>query len=210
MKNNQKLSILFWHRKSKADETGSAPIMCRITVDSSEAEFSIGKKIQAKYWNSKAKRAYGCQQAKQFNSRINQIETDLERHFLKLQFEYDHITPMMVRNIYKGLAANHKPGEARALKESRTCTLLELTDQHVKNFIEMVRKGIRSAETLRQWKATRNKIAEFIIMNYRSADLDLERIDYSFATKFYKYLTIEREKVIGEADQEHQTAPIYR
>jgi len=68
----------------------------------------------------------------------------------------------------------------------------------------MVRKGIRSAETLRQWKATRNKIAEFITKTYRTADLDLESIDYSFATKFYKYLTIEREKVIGEAAAKKQ------
>ena len=49
MKNNQKLSVRFWHRKSKADETGSAPIMCCITVDTSNTEFSIGKKIPAKY-----------------------------------------------------------------------------------------------------------------------------------------------------------------
>lgn len=204
MKNNQKLSVLFWHRKSKADETGSAPIMCRITVDSSEAEFSIGKKIPAKYWNMKTKRVSGCQEAKMLNSRIKQIETDLERHFFKLQFEFDYITPIMVRNVYKGLPADYKPGDGQASKENRTYTLLELTDQYVQNFSEMVRKGIRSAETLRQWKATRNKIAEFIVKVYHSADLDLDRIDYSFATKFYKYLTIEREKVIGEAAAKKQ------
>jgi len=204
MKNNQKLTVLFWHRKSKADETGSAPIICRITVDSSEAEFSIGKKIPAKNWNSKTKRVYGCLDAKLINSRINQIETDLERHFFKLQFEHEYISPIMVRNVYKGLSADYKPGESQNSNESQTRSILALADQHVQDFTEMVRKRIRSAETLRQWKATRNKIAEFITKNYRSADLDLETIDYSFATKFYKYLTIDREKVIGEAAAKKQ------
>src|SRR5690606_5940392 len=129
MKNNQKISVLFWHRKSKADEMGSAPIMCRIKVDSCEAEISIGKKIPAKYWNTIITRMNGCSEDNMFNSRINHIESDLERHFLKLQFEYDHITPLMVRNVYKGLAANHKPGEAQTSKENKAYTLLELTDQ---------------------------------------------------------------------------------
>ncbi len=45
MKSNQKLTVLFWHRKSKADANGLAPIICRISIDGSEAEFSIGKKV---------------------------------------------------------------------------------------------------------------------------------------------------------------------
>ncbi|MFZ4263875.1 phage integrase SAM-like domain-containing protein, partial [Sphingobacterium sp. HJSM2_6] len=169
-----------------------------------ESEFSIGKKIPAKNWNSKTKRVYGCLDAKLINSRINQIESDLERHFFKLQFEHEYISPIMVRNVYKGLSADYKPGESQNSNESQTRSILALADQHVQDFTEMVRKRIRSAETLRQWKATRNKIAEFITKNYRSADLDLETIDYSFATKFYKYLTIDREKVIGEAAAKKQ------
>ena len=33
MKSNQKLSVLFWHRKSKVDANGYAPIICRISID---------------------------------------------------------------------------------------------------------------------------------------------------------------------------------
>ena len=45
MKSNQTLTILFWHRKSKADTKGFAPIICRISLDGLHEEFSIARKV---------------------------------------------------------------------------------------------------------------------------------------------------------------------
>jgi len=46
MKNHQKLTLLFWHRKSKADAKGNAPIICRISIEGEESEeLAIGKKM---------------------------------------------------------------------------------------------------------------------------------------------------------------------
>ncbi|WP_410429570.1 hypothetical protein [Pedobacter lusitanus] len=45
MKSNQNLSILFWHRKSKADINGYAPIICRISIDGKQTEFSIARRM---------------------------------------------------------------------------------------------------------------------------------------------------------------------
>jgi len=41
MKSNQKLALLFWHRKSKADKNGFAPVICRITIDDNSDPASI-------------------------------------------------------------------------------------------------------------------------------------------------------------------------
>jgi hypothetical protein len=78
-------------------------------------------------------------------------------------------------------------------------TLLQVSDLHISNFSKMVDKKLRSRETLKQWNATRKKIEEFLVTQYKLKDMELEVIDYSFAVKFYNYLTIDREKVLGEA-----------
>jgi len=52
MKSNQKLTVLFWHRKSKADASGMSLINCRISIDGSEAEFSVGKKVSSGHWDT--------------------------------------------------------------------------------------------------------------------------------------------------------------
>lgn len=203
MKSNQKLTVLFWHRKSKADASGMAPIICRISIDGAEAEFSIGRKVRAKQWDTEAKKAKGGAEARSINKRIIQISSDLERHFTILQMEHSHITPIMLRNVFNGLPASHRKGSIKKVVP-QSATILTITDGFVKNFEEMVDKGIRSAETLRQWKSTRNKISEFIQYAFGKNDLDLQDIDYSFATRFYRYLTVEREKVLQEAAAKKQ------
>ncbi|HEX5553182.1 MAG TPA: phage integrase SAM-like domain-containing protein [Chitinophagaceae bacterium] len=48
------------------------------------------------------------------------------------------------------------------------------------------------------------EIAEFVKFEFGQNDLDVSEIEYSFATKFHKYLTIEREKVLQEAAAKKQ------
>lgn len=203
MKSNQKLNVLFWHRKSKADNQGFAPIICRISIDGSDVEFSIGKKVHCDNWDPVSKRVILGQQAKQVNKRISEISTDLDRHFSMLQLQYRYVTPVMVRNVFNGLAADHKKGiSKRSVPVS--CKLLELTERYIGDFQKMVGKGLRSEQTLRQWRATRNKIQEFIEYEYRIDDIELKDVENSFATKFYRYLTIERERVLQEAAAKKQ------
>lgn len=203
MKSNQKLTVLFWHRKSKADANGLAPIICRISIDGSEAEFSIGKKVSIGHWDTEAKKAKGGAEARIINKRITQISADLERHFTVLQMEHSHISPIMLRNVFNGLPFDQRKGMPnKAVHQS--ATILTLTDGFVKEFEEMVDRGLRSAETLRQWRSTRNKIFEFVQYAFGRKDMVLQDIDYSFAPRFYRYLTVEREKVLQEAAAKKQ------
>lgn len=83
-------------------------------------------------------------------------------------------------------------------------SLLQLADTFIADFTRKVEKGLRSSQTLRQWKATRNKIAEFVRCQYGTTDISVCQIDYSFATKFYVYLTVERNELLKEAAAKKQ------
>lgn len=64
MKSNQKLTVLFWHRKSKADVKGYAPVICRISIDGDEQQFSISRKVHLTEWDQETKRVKGGADAK--------------------------------------------------------------------------------------------------------------------------------------------------
>jgi len=203
MKSNQKLTLLFWHRKSKADAMGYAPVICRISIDGSEEEFPIGRKVRLNDWDTENKKAKGGLEAKKTNQKIAQVTADLERYFTVLQLEHEHITPLMLKNVYNGLPAGHQKGKAKP-EHPKATTLLQVADMHIREFSKMVDKGLRSYETLKQWRATRKKIAEFLQFQLGQADIDVSDIEYSFATKFHKYLTVERESVLQEAAAKKQ------
>lgn len=61
---------------------------------------------------------------------------------------------------------------------------------------KMVDKKLRSNETLKQRIATRKQIETFIKEVYKDVHLKIDETDYSFATKFYNYLTIDREPLL--------------
>ncbi|OKS84806.1 Arm DNA-binding domain-containing protein [Mucilaginibacter polytrichastri] len=98
MKNHQKLTLLFWHRKSKADAKGNAPIICRISIEGEIfEELAIGKKVHLKNWDVEYKKTKGGSQEKATNQKINEISVDLNRQFIFLQAEYERVTPLKWR-----------------------------------------------------------------------------------------------------------------
>ncbi len=198
MKSNQNLAILFWHRKSKADTKGLAPIICRITIDAMDAEFSTALKVHADHWDTDAKKVRTASEAKTINSAISRIQTSLETHFIVLKTQHEFVTPIMLRNAYRNLPADHRKGSPK-LNPETVPTLLEVAELQVSEFSEMVDKKLRSKETLKQWKATKKKLTEFVRYAFKSKDIALVEIEYVFAQKFYNYLTLKRNPALKEA-----------
>ena len=196
MKSNQTLKILFWHRKSKADSKGFAPIICRISIEGNDEEFSTAQKVHIDSWDVETKKVIKSSNSKKINSTIANIENTLEVNFTVLKTQYDSVSPLMLKNIYQNILIEGKKHE---VKEHKIPSLLELTEIHIKYFSELVEKEIRSKETLKQWKATQKKIVEFLKFEFKVTDLNLSDIEYSFAQKFYKYLALKRTPALKDA-----------
>ncbi|MES2457975.1 MAG: Arm DNA-binding domain-containing protein, partial [Bacteroidota bacterium] len=186
MKSNQKLSLLFWVKKTKVSKKdGKAPLYARITIDGKDEELSLGRKINPQFWDVNLKR--DCEpgsESKKTNSKIEQIKVDLERHFAVLQSLHEVITPAMLKNVFTGLPATYsKDVPTPALQEKKK--LFETTDEFISMFEKMVNKNIRSFETLKQWRSTRKKLEEFILFQFKNNDiLEISEIVFSpFQTK---------------------------
>lgn len=198
MKSNQTLAILFWHRKSRVDKNGYAPIICRITIDGLEEEFWTSKKVHVDEWDIEAKRAVKGKDFKTVNSALDTIKVNLDAYFLVLRTQYEVITPLMLKNVYRNISPEIDKENQKA-SEVKIPTLLKLSANHIVEFEEMVKREIRSKETLKQWRATENKLREFITVEFNVRDIPLKDIEYSFALKFFKYLTIKRKVKLGES-----------
>ena len=105
MKFKQNLSLL-WLYRGKASKDGKAPIYLRITIDGLDTDISLGQKIYPDFWDGEAKqvRSTGLE-AKMINQKIMQAQTDLQRHFMMLQAQFDRVTPAVLKNVYMGVPA---------------------------------------------------------------------------------------------------------
>ncbi|SEN57204.1 Site-specific recombinase XerD [Mucilaginibacter gossypiicola] len=199
MKSNQKLAILFWIRKSKANKYGMAPIYARVTINGEEENISISKNALPDTWNVKEKKvAASVPDAKAINLKIALVENDLNRHFILLQSQYDVVTPIMLKNSYLGKAVNDKGSDSKANQSNRINTLLGAFSEFITHFELMVKIKMRSHETLKHWRTTKSKVSEFINLKLGLTDLDLTDLRASFAPQFYKFLTLEVEEPLSE------------
>lgn len=199
MKSNQKLFVMFWLKKSKATTDGSAPIYARITIDGLSDEISTGKKAHPDYWDTENKivTQHGTD-AKKINQKIRQVETDLDRHFGVLQTQYEHITPLMLKNVFNGIPAEQRKQQSGERRETVKNSLLGCFDSFISKFEEQVKKGKRDKGTLRQWRTTRRKAVAFLAYQYKVQDMELNEIDYLFGDEFFDYLTLYAPKTVAE------------
>ncbi|SDE88756.1 Site-specific recombinase XerD [Mucilaginibacter pineti] len=199
MKSNQKLAIMFWLKKSKTTKDGMAPIYVRMTIDGNEEVISLSKKAHPKFWDTKLKRVTeATAEARAINSKIGSMESDLERHFIVLQSQYEDVTPLMLKNAFLGLPIKFDGSNHELVGIERIKTLLGAFSEYIKTFELMVDNKTRSKETLKHWRTTKTKVMEFVVKKFKQKDIDLIDIRPSFATQFYKYMTLEVEEPLAE------------
>ncbi len=197
MKNNQKLSLLFWLKKSKATADGRAPLYARVTTGGTKEEISTNLKIEPQYWDEEHKVCTEpVPEAKRINQRAQEIRSALETHFKVLQTQYQEITAIMLKNVYEGKDANYSPDTEKFVPVDRT--LLQVYDEFIAIFEKKVEKKKRSEGTLRHWNSNRKKVQEFIQYKFGSDDVDAKKIKFSLAEDFFNFLTLYQAETIAE------------
>jgi site-specific recombinase XerD len=197
MRSEQKVALLIWHWTSKSrKKDGKAPIYIRITIEGKEEEISTGMVVHPDYWDGQNKRCLpGPQDCEEINNQLTEAVADIEAHFRVLKKKYDQVTTTMLKNVFNGRpelydrSANNGP-------RKNMHTLLEAANLVIKNFGEQVDEGLRSEETLKQWRATRNKIKEYAYFQFKTNDISLDSVTNLFADEVYAYLTIRRKRFL--------------
>lgn len=172
---NQKLSILFYQKKSKTDRNGKAPIYVRITIDGVRADFSSGIKVEPKLWNAQRQKVEGKRSvASNYNERLDSIKTKIQRQFNIMDSQDQIINPNELAKIVRG-------------KDESKHKLLEAFNAHNKEAEQRIGHDITKS-TYKRYLVTYGKVEKFIRFRYNKQDIFLEDVNHAFINNFDLYL----------------------
>ena len=180
-----KMKVLLYLKKSSCDRSGKAPIMGRIALGLSIAQFSCKLSCNSDLWNPRESRMDGkSREAVEVNGRLDNLL-------------------LAVQSSYQSLLAKRSPFDATDIKEhfqgsmqSRTM-LLERFDGLIEEMKDHVGVDIKE-NSLAAYRQTRARLQQFIQAKYKVSDLTFSQLTEDFIKQFEQY-------VIGEVGLKQST-----
>ncbi len=168
--------IAFYVNKSK-EKNGLVPVLGRITINGSIAQFSCKQSIAHELWDAKSNRATGrSDRALKVNRTLDNIRAQITKHYQRISDREAYVNAEMVRNAWQGIGMECD-------------TLLGAFDRHNAGFEKRAGKD-RSQSTLYKYLSVRRHLADFIKSRYNRSDLHLKEITEDFIRDFGIYLHI--------------------
>lgn len=95
--------VLFYVNGSK-EKNGIVPIMGRVTINGTVAQFSCKRTIPKELWDAKGNKAKGkSMEARETNLVLDNIKAQIIKHYQRISDREAYVTAEMVRNAYQGL-----------------------------------------------------------------------------------------------------------
>jgi site-specific recombinase XerD len=170
--------VLFYVNGSK-EKTGIVPIMGRVTINGSVAQFSCKQNIPKTLWDAKGNRAKGKSiEARDINHALDNIKAQIIKHYQRISDREAYVTAEMVRNAYQGIGSEYE-------------TLLGAFDKDNATFQKRVGTDRVKATYMARVRA-RNHVAAFIKANYKRSDLSMLELTPDFIREFAVFLSTDR------------------
>lgn len=175
----EKFKVLLYLKKSGLDKTGKAPIMGRITVNRTMAQFSCKLSCTPSLWNPRASRLEGkSKEAVETNKDIEQLLLSIQKAFDVL---VEKRTDFEAKDVKEALQGSVKT----------QTTLLSFVDEHISEL--STHEGIdMSKSSVWTYRKIRKNLAEFIGEKYRLTDLAFGQLTEPFISDFHHYLLDEK------------------
>lgn len=167
--------ILFYVRRNYINKKGKTGIMVRITLDGEIAQFSSKLNVNPNNWDTKSGRLIGnSKEARILNDTLENIRASIIRHYREIEWQDTHVTAEKIRNAFLGITAKAQ-------------MLLVVFKNHNDDLTKRIGKDITEAG-VEKYKRTRQRLAEFMIYQYKIKDIALKEINYNFVSYFETYL----------------------
>ena len=171
-----KMKVLLYLKKGTRDRSGKAPIMGRITLGRSIAQFSCKLFCNPDLWNPRESRMDGkSREAVEVNARLDNLL-------------------LAVQSSYQSLPAKEAPFDATDIKEhfqgsvqSRTM-FLERFDDLIEEMERHVGIDIKE-NSLASYRQTRAQLHRFIRAKHNVSDLAFSQLTEDFIQQFEQYVT---------------------
>ena len=173
--NVEKFKVLLYLKKSGLDKSGKAPIMGRVTVNRSMAQFGCKLSCTPDLWNPRESRLNGkSREAVETNAKIDKLL-------------------LAVHSAFDSLVERKQPFDAGAVKDlfqgsmETRMTLLKLLDRHIEEM--KARVGIdRAATSLSTWMYMRRYLAEFVERKFKTKDIAFGQLSEQFIRDYQDFV----------------------
>lgn len=169
------LKILFFIKRSALLRNGTAPIMCRITINGIRTQLSTQLSISPASWDVSQNRAIGrSAEMIRVNRALDAIYERLETCYYELLHNHPVVTPDMLRTrYYEG--------------DRQSETLLGYFHRHNEHFLRQV--GLdRSRSTYYKYRSVETHLRHYLPQAYGRSDRYLCELDRDFLVGFHGYL----------------------
>ena len=163
----EKMKVLLYLKKSGLDKSGKAPIMGRITIGRSIAQFSSKLSCNPDLWNPRESRMDGkSREAVEINGRLENLL-------------------LSIQSAYQSLIDKALPFDATDVKEQfqgcvqARCMLIERLDMLIKEKESHIGIDIKE-ESMSAYHSTRKRLQEFIQRRYHVSDLAFSQLTENF------------------------------
>ena len=170
--------VLFYVNGSK-EKNGIVPIMGRVTINGSVAQFSCKQTIPKTLWDAKGNRAKGKSiEARDINHALDNIKAQIIKHYQRISDREAYVTAEMVHNAYQGIGSEYETLLGAFDKDNATFQKRVGTDRVKGTYMARVR--------------ARNHVAAFIKANYKRSDLSMLELTPDFIKEFAVFLSTDR------------------
>lgn len=170
--------VLFYVNGSK-EKDGIVPIMGRVTINGTVAQFSCKQTIPKTLWDAKGNRAKGkSAEARNINLALDNIKAQIIKHYQRISDREAYVTAEMVRNAYQGIGSEYETLLGAFDKDNATFQKRVGTDRVKGTYMARVR--------------ARNHVAAFIKANYKRSDLSMLELTPDFIKEFAVFLSTDR------------------
>lgn len=180
MKQNRKstFKVLFYLKKNAPKKNGKVAIMCRITIDGKQAQFSTKQEVLPDKWDLKFGRVSGkADEALKINLKLDEVRTRLQSLYDELIKHDNFVTADKLKNTFLGFDVTEE-------------TLLSFYKKFLKDFTKMYEKGTRALSTLKSYRLVYNHLRNFISYKYKRKDITFRELTEEFINDFDYYLRI--------------------
>ena len=173
-------SIIFYLKRQVVKKDGTVPVMGRITVDGTQAQFSCKVTANPKLWDTKGGRMTGKSMlALEVNRKLDKMRVSINKHYQEILDRDNYVTAEKVKNAFLGL-------------EYRCQTLLKVYAQYNEDYEKLYKAGMCSWGSLRKYRCVYRHLQEFLQSRYHVNDISLKELTPAFITDFEAFLRTDK------------------
>ena len=172
--------MIFYLKRQVVKKDGTVPVMGRITVDGTQAQFSCKVTANPDLWDTKGGRMKGkSAMALEENRKLDKMRVCINKNYQEIMDRDSFVTAEKVKNAFGGL-------------EYRSQTLMKVYRQFNEDYEKLYKAGMRSRSSYRKYLCVYRHLLEFLNTRFHVNDIALKELTPAFISDIEAFLRTDK------------------